>query len=158
MHQNLLQITIMGSTSHSFIIEKLKPGTTYEVKIRAFNLAGMSPVSTLTRQSTDPSFQITANMNETRATFLNGSEKEAENKNEPLVETEVRKLGFTTPKYLVVSHFFTFWTDFSIPYYWRCLGRICHGHCCVLFRYLLCPFSNRFHSNSIFALQPFVTQ
>lgn len=87
----------MGSTSHSFIIEKLKPDTAYEVKLRAFNLAGMSPVSTVTRQSTDPSQTSSANMNDTKANFFNGSDREAENKNEPLVETEV-KMEISSPR------------------------------------------------------------
>ena len=34
------KITIMGSTSHSHIVDDLKAGTEYEIRIRAFNLAG----------------------------------------------------------------------------------------------------------------------
>ena len=34
------KIIIMGGTSHSHIIDSLKPGTEYVIRIRAFNLAG----------------------------------------------------------------------------------------------------------------------
>ncbi len=36
------KITIMGSTSHSHIVDGLKAGTEYEIRIRAFNLAGVN--------------------------------------------------------------------------------------------------------------------
>ena len=45
-------MTIIGHESHSYIFEDLEPGQTYEIKVEAFNLAGSSPPSRITRKDT----------------------------------------------------------------------------------------------------------
>jgi len=54
------KITILGATSHSFIIYGLIPGTEYDLKMQAFNLAGASPFSNVTRQTTNPLPPVTS--------------------------------------------------------------------------------------------------
>ena len=83
------KITIMGSTSHSHIIDGLKSGTEYEIKIRAFNLAGTSPVSRTARQGTEPDAQfISISANETRKSNETDVEP-LDNQNAPLVDGQV---------------------------------------------------------------------
>ena len=84
----------MGSSSHSHIIDGLKPGTEYELKIRAFNLAGPSPVSRIASQMTEPEPLLSSSStNETR--YSNGTEIEAigDNQNGPLVDGQVLNFG-----------------------------------------------------------------
>ena len=45
-------MTIIGHESHSYIFEGLDPGQPYEVKVEAFNFAGSSPPSRISREST----------------------------------------------------------------------------------------------------------
>ena len=45
-------MTIIGHESHSYIFEDLEPGQPYEVKVEAFNFAGSSPPSRISRKST----------------------------------------------------------------------------------------------------------
>jgi hypothetical protein len=83
------KITIMGSTSHSHIIDGLKSGTEYEIKIRAFNLAGTSPVSRTARQGTEPDAQfVSISANETRKSNETDVEP-LDNQNAPLVDGQV---------------------------------------------------------------------
>lgn len=46
------KITIIGQESHSYIFDDLEPGTSYEIRVEAFNLSGNSPPSRLVRKST----------------------------------------------------------------------------------------------------------
>ena len=46
------QVTIIGHESHSYIFEDLEPGQPYEIKLEAFNFAGSSPPSRISRKST----------------------------------------------------------------------------------------------------------
>jgi len=48
------KITIFGEATHSHIIDHLKPGAQYEIKVRAFNLAGPGPFSIIRYQKTLP--------------------------------------------------------------------------------------------------------
>ena len=45
-------MTIIGHESHSYIFEDLEAGQPYEVKVEAFNFAGSSPPSRISRKST----------------------------------------------------------------------------------------------------------
>jgi hypothetical protein len=80
----------MGSSSHSHIIDGLKPGTEYEIKIRAFNLAGPSPVSRIASQMTEPDAQLILSFkNETRKSNETDIEAIGDNQNGPLVDGQV---------------------------------------------------------------------
>ncbi|CAB4059487.1 PAN3 [Lepeophtheirus salmonis] len=46
------KITIIGGSSHSYVIEDLQPGLRYEMRVQAFNFAGVSPLSRVMRRST----------------------------------------------------------------------------------------------------------
>jgi hypothetical protein len=48
------KITIIGHESHSYVFEELNPGQLYEIKVEAFNFAGSSPPSRISRKATLP--------------------------------------------------------------------------------------------------------
>ncbi len=48
------KVTIIGHASHSYIFDELEPATTYEIKVEAFNFAGRSPPSRISKRTTWP--------------------------------------------------------------------------------------------------------
>merc|ERR1719312_1817878 len=48
------KITIFGNGTHSHVINGLKPGRRYDIKVRAFNVHGSGPFSQVQYQRTQP--------------------------------------------------------------------------------------------------------
>ena len=72
------KVTIIGHESHSYIFEKLLPGQIYEIKVEAFNFAGSSPTSRVSRKSTLPdTTPVVGNKIEADVGGGDGSEPEA---------------------------------------------------------------------------------